>query len=285
MNHINQKIINTFLALFIILISAAFFVPAYQKEAQAQANTTITFCYTEETAEVILRSPQGACPPGSEPVTRPRVEQGICIIYKSGGPPYKIAGPPYKFSGPAMIPDKSDPKKQFPRFNTNGECLPYDLKSETPFGAFKKFPTVSYVSTTTNNNGNNVNNANNANNNNGGGNNGGGTVPTPPRDGCEAEFHKVGPLCVPNSPFNNGGSITSERTVGGLAARIIKLLLYFAGIIAVVMIIIGGYQVMTAAGNAAQAANGKKTLINALIGLVIIILSYVIVQAVISFVT
>ena len=53
----------------------------------------------------------------------------------------------------------------------------------------------------------------------------------------------------------------------------------------VIMIIIGGYYVMTAQGNDAQATTGKKTLINALIGLAITILAYLIVQVVINFIT
>ncbi len=51
------------------------------------------------------------------------------------------------------------------------------------------------------------------------------------------------------------------------------------------MAIIGGYQIMTAAGNETRAKDGRKTLTNALIGLAIVLLSYVIIQAVISFVT
>jgi hypothetical protein len=49
------------------------------------------------------------------------------------------------------------------------------------------------------------------------------------------------------------------------------------------MIIIGGYQWMTARGNEAQVTNGRKTLINALIGLAIVILSFAVVQAVNTF--
>ncbi len=114
-----------------------------------------------------------------------------------------------------------------------------------------------------------------------------GTKPTPQAPcGDEKGFHMVGPLCVPNSPFNHGlAGDPSSQTAAGLAARIIKILLYFAGIVAVIMCIIGGYQIMTAAGNAVQATNGRKTLTNAIIGLIIVILSYVLVQTVISFVT
>ncbi len=116
-----------------------------------------------------------------------------------------------------------------------------------------------------------------------GGTNGGSTPQV--QGNCETGFHTVGPLCVPNGPGFGNDSIANANSAGGLAIKIIRFLLYFAGIVAVIMIIIGGYQVLTAAGNDTQAANGKKTLTNAIIGLIIIILAYVIVQAVIGFVT
>jgi hypothetical protein len=102
--------------------------------------------------------------------------------------------------------------------------------------------------------------------------------------GCEDNFHEVGPLCVPDSNFNSN-SIVGTNTAPGIATRIIRLLLYFAGIVAIIMAIVGGYQVMTAAGNPTQAANGRKTLTNAVIGLVIVILAYLIVSVVINFVS
>lgn len=72
---------------------------------------------------------------------------------------------------------------------------------------------------------------------------------------------------------------------GTLSATIgyyINLFLGFAGLIAVVYIIIGGFRYITSAGNDEAAESGKKTLTNAVIGLVIIIFSYVIVRVVIQ---
>lgn len=59
-------------------------------------------------------------------------------------------------------------------------------------------------------------------------------------------------------------------------------LLPFAGIIAVLFIIIGGFQYMFAGMNEDLAKRGKSTLRNAIIGLVIIILSYVIISVVVN---
>jgi hypothetical protein len=115
---------------------------------------------------------------------------------------------------------------------------------------------------------------------------GGGPAPTNPpttQGDCEPKFHKEGPLCVPDNPFPDG--IAGSGDVKVLAFNVIKYLLYFAGIIAVIMSIIGGYYIMTAAGDAAQAANGRKTLTNAIIGFIIVILSYAIIQTVFKFIT
>lgn len=59
-------------------------------------------------------------------------------------------------------------------------------------------------------------------------------------------------------------------------------LLPFAGTIAVLFIIIGGFQYMFAGASPDLAKKGKETLVNAIIGLVIIILSFVIITVVVN---
>ncbi len=61
-----------------------------------------------------------------------------------------------------------------------------------------------------------------------------------------------------------------------------KILLPIVGIISILFIIIGGFQFITSHGNEEQAEAGKKTLTNAIIGLVIVILSYIIVAVIIN---
>jgi hypothetical protein len=70
-----------------------------------------------------------------------------------------------------------------------------------------------------------------------------------------------------------------------VAKKIIEWALYFAAIIAVIFLIIGGFLYITSAGNETQSTKGRKTLVNALIGLAIIVLSYLIVQVVYNFLT
>lgn len=81
------------------------------------------------------------------------------------------------------------------------------------------------------------------------------------------------------------GGIAGSQTLtgpGGLIYRIISLLLFVAGGLAVLFVIIGGYQYITAAGNEEQSEKGKKTLVNAIIGVVVIVLAWVIINVVVN---
>ncbi len=74
---------------------------------------------------------------------------------------------------------------------------------------------------------------------------------------------------------------SSNSTIGALITDVIKgILLPMASLIAVLFLIVGGYQYMFAGANEDLAKRGKDTIRNAIIGLVIIILSYVIVTVV-----
>lgn len=78
-------------------------------------------------------------------------------------------------------------------------------------------------------------------------------------------------LCMPASQFSGG--VASSQTLWDLAFKIITFLLAFAGIVAVAVIIIGGFWYLTSAGNEERSEKGKKALINAVIGLVVVILA------------
>jgi len=62
-----------------------------------------------------------------------------------------------------------------------------------------------------------------------------------------------------------------------LIVNIIRILLIVAGLVAFVYLIIGGYQYVTAGGNAEQATAARTTILNAIIGVVIVFASYAIV--------
>lgn len=74
-----------------------------------------------------------------------------------------------------------------------------------------------------------------------------------------------------------GSGLPGSDTFGGLVALIVQILLVVAGSIAVIFLIIGGYRYITASGNEEQTEAAKKTLTGALIGLVIIAMSFAII--------
>jgi hypothetical protein len=80
-----------------------------------------------------------------------------------------------------------------------------------------------------------------------------------------------------NSAFQN---CNAGNTVGGLIRTVINWLLGIAFGVAILFLIIGGFWYITSAGNEETAEKGKGTAINAIIGIIIIILSYVIVNVV-----
>jgi len=84
---------------------------------------------------------------------------------------------------------------------------------------------------------------------------------------------------IDNAATNPGlGTQELETTV----QDIIKIILSFLGLIAVIVILIGGFMWMTAGGNSEQVAKGRSWIINGVIGLVIILSAYAIASFVID---
>lgn len=97
---------------------------------------------------------------------------------------------------------------------------------------------------------------------------------------ADAQLNR-GLQCDPSSGLNcNAGS-----NVNQLIRTVINWMLGIAFGVAVLFLIIGGFQYIVSAGNEEAAEKGKSTALNALIGIVIIILSYVVVNVVANLVT
>lgn len=79
----------------------------------------------------------------------------------------------------------------------------------------------------------------------------------------------IGP-CAP------AGASTATSLIIGL----IQIALWIVGLLAVLFVIVGGYRYVTAHGNEEQAEAAKKTLTHAIIGVVIVVLSFVIVRVI-----
>jgi|GEM_PF-4635647 len=87
------------------------------------------------------------------------------------------------------------------------------------------------------------------------------------------------PPC-PSPPLPCLTPLTTVGSVSGVLLLIINGLLYLAGAIAIIYIMWSGFQFITSAGNPEQAQKGRNGVLYAVIGLVIIALSFAIVRAV-----
>jgi hypothetical protein len=85
-------------------------------------------------------------------------------------------------------------------------------------------------------------------------------------------------LTDPGCP--TGINCTKDTDLNKFILRIINIILGVTLAIDVLFLIIGGFFYITSAGNEERASKGKTTVINAIIGLVIIVLSYVIANVV-----
>lgn len=79
-----------------------------------------------------------------------------------------------------------------------------------------------------------------------------------------------------------GGSGASATNLPALIKSIINILLYIAGAVAVVMLILGGIRYITSNGKQDQVTAAKNTIMYAIIGLIVVILAYAIVQFVVD---
>jgi heme/copper-type cytochrome/quinol oxidase subunit 2 len=80
----------------------------------------------------------------------------------------------------------------------------------------------------------------------------------------------------------NGGAQPKSKTLDDTIATAINLLSVFAGIIAVIMIIVGGFRYITSAGNPEAAKSARNTILYAIIGLVVVAMAQVIAKFVLN---
>lgn len=103
---------------------------------------------------------------------------------------------------------------------------------------------------------------------------------------CETGFHPASsgsPICLPDQQVKGG--FADKTTIGSFLLQVIQILLLLSAVVAILFIVIGGFMYMTSSGNQEQADKGKKMITNAIIGLIVIILSYTIISIVINTVT
>jgi hypothetical protein len=76
--------------------------------------------------------------------------------------------------------------------------------------------------------------------------------------------------------FLDKSGFDENATIGGVIATVIKAFLGLLGIIFVILIILGGYNWMTAGGNEEKVTKAKDTITRSIIGLIIVVSAYAI---------
>lgn len=91
--------------------------------------------------------------------------------------------------------------------------------------------------------------------------------------------------CGTNLDLQNQNCDTNAKSVGdfqGLLNTVINIFSLVVGVIAVIMIIVGGLRYITSGGDSGKVSAAKTTIIYALVGLVIVALAQLIVHFVLS---
>lgn len=91
----------------------------------------------------------------------------------------------------------------------------------------------------------------------------------------------------PSSTGQIGGSrffsplcpVTGTVTLSALVDNVISIILFLAGALAVIYLLWSGISYITAGGDDTKAATARKGIINAIIGIIIIVLAFVIEKA------
>lgn len=100
----------------------------------------------------------------------------------------------------------------------------------------------------------------------------------------QAQPAGAAPIDVLNK-CDNGSKVcagTNKNTLFGVIKKIINTLITVAAIIAVIMIVIGGIRYTTSAGDAGQTKNARDTIIYAVVGLVVAVMSFALVNFVLG---
>lgn len=91
------------------------------------------------------------------------------------------------------------------------------------------------------------------------------------------EIEPSGNIKVPNLFGTGLGGPAGKTTFGGLVTIILQIALLVVGSVAVLFLMYGGYRYITASGNEENAEAAKKIIFNAVLGLVIVVLSFAVI--------
>jgi len=84
---------------------------------------------------------------------------------------------------------------------------------------------------------------------------------------------------------DNSSVASGATNVNGIIKTVINVFSFVVGVVAVIMIIVGGFRYITSGGDSGNVSSAKNTIIYAIIGLVVVALAQFIVQFVLNKVT
>lgn len=88
-----------------------------------------------------------------------------------------------------------------------------------------------------------------------------------------------------NNKRTNDSTVCANKDgdkIADFVRKIINVLVYLSGSIAVIMIIVGGIRYMTSNGDASKTASAKNTILYSVVGLVVVVMAYAIVAFVLD---
>ena len=95
----------------------------------------------------------------------------------------------------------------------------------------------------------------------------------------------VMPIALPSASAQFKSGLDAARTqemstkpIGTTIGEVVNIFLYFVGAVAVIVVIWGGFQYITSSGDSQKATTAKNTIMYAVIGLVVAIFAYAIVN-------
>ena len=74
----------------------------------------------------------------------------------------------------------------------------------------------------------------------------------------------------------------SDADLGNIASKVVNFLSLVVGVVAVIMIIVGGFRYITSGGESSNVSGAKNTLIYAVVGLIIVALAQFLVHFVLN---
>lgn len=105
----------------------------------------------------------------------------------------------------------------------------------------------------------------------------------PPTYAAECSAGQSPASCIKQSVNDAGGNSSANKiSIGDRIKTIVNMILYVLGAIAVIMIVIGGVRYTTSGGDSGGVSGAKNTILYAVVGLVVAILAYAIVNFVLE---